>query len=55
MITSETLANVDAILFVSATRCLYQDPRGETIYLAIEVGGAANCITSSSFQGHPTF
>ena len=35
---SEILANVDAILFLPATRCLYQDSCGEIVYLAIELG-----------------
>ena len=36
--SSEILANVDAILFLPATRCLYQDSCGEIVYLAIELG-----------------
>ena len=35
---SETLANVDAILFLPAARCLHEVPRGEAIYLATELG-----------------
>ena len=35
---SETLANLDAILFLPETCCLYEDPRGETVYLATELG-----------------
>ena len=36
--SSEILANVDAILFLPTTRCLYQDSCGEIVYLAIELG-----------------
>ena len=36
--SSEILANVDAILFLPATRYLYQDSCGEIVYLAIELG-----------------
>jgi hypothetical protein len=42
---SETLANVDAILLLPATCCLYQEHRGETIYLATAVGSTANRTT----------
>ena len=49
--TSEVLANMDAIFFLPATCCTHQDTRGETIYLATELGSTENCASFSSSLG----
>jgi hypothetical protein len=42
---------MDAILFLPTTRCLHQNPRGETVYLATKLGRTANRATISFFPG----
>ena len=44
---SETLANVDAVLFLPTTCCLRQDPCGETVCLAVGLGSTTNRIIVS--------
>ena len=50
---SETLANVDAILFLPATGCLHQNACGETVHLAVELRSRENCTAFSSSLGSP--